>query len=95
MPLEFRGHAVLEADTGALRFAGFPTEKSCQTQVIICRIAKDALEILCPVGDPDPREALSAFERHSQTIYRIASAEFDAGNWRPNISAKMLMTGKS
>jgi hypothetical protein len=59
MPLEFRGHAVLEADTGALRFAGFPTEKSCQTQVVICRIAKEALEILCPVGDPDPREALS------------------------------------
>jgi hypothetical protein len=95
MPLEFRGHAVLEADTGALRFAGFPTDKSCQTQAVICRIAKDAIEILCPVGDPNPRQALSAFERHSQTIYRIASAEFDAGNWRPTISAKTLMTGKN
>jgi hypothetical protein len=95
MPLEFRGHALLEADTGALRFAGFPTEKSSQTQVVICRIAKDAMDILCPVGDPDPKDTLSAFERHSETIYRIASAEFDAGNWRPTISARTLMTGKS
>jgi hypothetical protein len=95
MPLEFPGQAVLEAETGALRFAGFPTENSCQTQVVICRIAKDAIKILCPVDEPSPKEALLAFERHSQTIYRIASAEFDCGNWRPTISANTLMSGKN
>jgi hypothetical protein len=94
MPLQFRGLAVFEPDTGNVRFAGYSTTKGMEHEIVICRASKDAMHVLCSKRSPGPNDILRSFEEYAGLIYNIASLEFDKGHRRPTITARSIMTFK-
>lgn len=90
MPLEFRGNAAVDPETGSVRFAGFPNARPWQTRVVICQVTKSALQLLSLNDDDSPERLLATFEKNATLMHGIASSEFDTGDWAPTITEEML-----
>lgn len=91
MPLNFKGLAFYEPNTGDVRFTGQNRLKGVEPPYAICRVGADVLTTLCKVRNPDPREFMRVFHKNSEVIYEAASAKFDRGDHYPRVTLSDLI----
>ncbi len=69
------------------RVAGYPVRGKV-TPIIICEITTDAIRYLGHITNPTDEALLSAFDEHKDEIRKLASALFDGGAHRPQVTLK-------
>lgn len=89
VPLEFRGMALMDPPKRRIRFAGY-LGPSRSAKMVICAVSVDALKALASDEDLSDSEVMGVFEMHKEAIFAAASAQYDAGSFRPHIELKDL-----
>ena len=90
MPLEFRGLALMDPPGRGVRFAGYPTARQ-NLPMVICEVSAEALREIAGLPDATFNELIGIFEIHKERILAAASAKFDAGEHRPQVTVGDLL----
>jgi hypothetical protein len=73
MPLDFKGLAFYEPNSGDVRFTGQNRLKGAEPPYAICHVGADVLTTLW-------------FHKNRDVIYEAASAKFDRGDHHPRVT---------
>jgi hypothetical protein len=91
MPLDFKGLAIFESNSGDIRFTGQNRLKGVEPAYAICRVASEVLTTLSKARNPDPREFMRVFHKNRDVIYEAASAKFDRGDLYPRVTIRDII----
>jgi hypothetical protein len=91
MPLDFKGLAFFEPNSGDVRFTGQNRLKDAEPAFAICHVGADVLTTLGKGRNPDPRELMRVFHKHREVIYEAASAKFDRGDRHPRVTIRDII----
>jgi hypothetical protein len=89
MKLIFEGHSTIERGFEGVKFVGCCREAQDRERYVPCRVTREALELLLMhTIDGSEQALLNAYQSKSETINRIASAQFSGGVDRPVVTAQ-------
>ena len=86
MKLSFEGQAVVENDSGGVKFVGRYSGPDGRERYVICRVERRALEIEGLLNDPAANDLLAAYRALGNDIHRVAAAQFAGGIERPIVT---------
>jgi hypothetical protein len=91
MPLDFKGLAFYEPNSGDVRFTGQNRLKGVEPSYAICHVGAEVLRTLCKAKNPDAREFMRVFNKNRDVIYEAASAKFDRGDHHPRVTIRDII----
>ena len=91
MKLIFEGQAIVERSFDGVKFVGWYRDDDKQSQFVICRVTRDALETRCRLSGASNDDLLSAYQSVRDEVDRLASAQFSGGIERPLITRDDLV----